>query len=113
MMRAVWNGVVLAEAPRTVRLEGNHYFPPESLRREHLLDSSTETVCPWKGLAQYYTVLVDGRANTDAAWYYAKPRRLARKIAAHVAFRNGVQIEGEWKGPGLLGWLRTKLAAPR
>jgi uncharacterized protein (DUF427 family) len=98
MMRAVWNGVVLAEAPRTVRVEGNHYFPPESLRQEYFVDSSTKTVCPWKGLARYYTVMVDGEANTDAAWYYPKPSPLARRISNHVAFWNGVRIEGEPEG---------------
>ncbi|MGH3603651.1 MAG: DUF427 domain-containing protein [Pseudonocardiaceae bacterium] len=110
MMRAVWNGVVLAEAPRTVRVEGNHYFPAESLRTEHLVDSSTTTVCPWKGQAHYYTVRVDGQTNPDAAWYYPKPSRLARKISDHVAFGNGVQVEGETEGEagGLLGRLRGR-----
>jgi hypothetical protein len=70
MMRAVWHGVVLAEAPRTIRLEGNHYFPAESLRREFFVASSTKTVCPWKGLARYYTVRVGENVNPDAAWYY-------------------------------------------
>lgn len=60
MIRAVWNGTVLAEAPRTVRVEGNHYFPPESLHREHLIESPTTSICPWKGLAHYYNVVVDG-----------------------------------------------------
>ena len=104
MMRAAWNGVVLAEAPRTVRVEGNHYFPPESLHREFLVESSTKTVCPWKGLARYYTVMVRGAANPDAAWYYSKPSPLARRIKNHVAFWNGVVVEGEPEGerPGLL-----------
>lgn len=98
MMRAVWNGVVLAEAPRTVRVEGNHYFPPDSLRREYFVDSPSKSVCPWKGLARYYTVMVDGDANPDAAWYYANPSPLARRIKDHVAFWNGVRIEGEPEG---------------
>jgi uncharacterized protein (DUF427 family) len=98
MMRAVWNGVVLAEAPRTVRVEGNHYFPPDSLRKEFFVDSATKTVCLWKGLARYYTVLVDGEANLDAAWYYRNPSPLARRIKDHVAFWNGVRIEGEPEG---------------
>ncbi|CKQ30827.1 acyl-CoA thioesterase [Mycobacterium tuberculosis] len=76
MIRAVWNGTVLAEAPRTVRVEGNHYFPPESLHREHLIESPTTSICPWKGLAHYYNVVVDGPygpVNPDAAWYTAGP----------------------------------------
>ena len=95
MIRAVWNGVVLAEAPRTVRLEGNHYFPAESLHREYLEDSPTTTRCPWKGRARYYTVVVDGTVNPDAAWYYPKPSPLARKIKNFVAFSHGVRIEVE------------------
>ena len=110
MMRAVWNGVVLAEAPRTVRVEGNHYFPAGSLRTEHLVDSATTTVCPWKGQAHYYTVRVGGQTNPDAAWYYPKPSRLARKITDHVAFGNGVRVEGETEGEasGLLDRLRGR-----
>jgi uncharacterized protein (DUF427 family) len=96
-------------------VEGNHYFPSESLRREHLVDSATTTVCPWKGLAHYYTVRVDGEANPDAAWYYPKPSRLARRITDHVAFGNGVHVEGEPEGEagGLLGRLRTRLDGRR
>lgn len=93
MIRAVWNGVVLAEAPQTVQLEGNHYFPAESVHREYLQDSSTTTRCPWKGRASYYTIVVDGTANPDAAWYYPRPSPLARKIKDHVAFWRGVRVE--------------------
>lgn len=95
MLRAVWNGVVVAEAPRTVRVEGNHYFPPESLNREYFSKSRMKSLCPWKGLASYYTVTVDGAVNRDAAWYYPHPSPLARRIKNHVAFWNGVHIEGE------------------
>jgi uncharacterized protein (DUF427 family) len=98
MMRAVWHGVVLAEAPRTVRLEGNHYFPPGSVRREYLIDSPSKSVCPWKGLAHYYSVAVDGETNPDAAWYYPHPSPLARRIKNHVAFWNGVTVEGQREG---------------
>ncbi len=94
-MRATWNGAVLAEAPRTVRVEGNHYFPPESVRREHLTESRTKSVCPWKGLARYYTVTVAGEVIADAGWYYPHPSPLARRIKNHVAFRHGVRVEGE------------------
>lgn len=95
MIRAVWNGTVLAEAPRTVRVEGNHYFPPDSLRREFFTESKTSSLCPWKGVARYYNVTVDGQVNADAGWYYPKPSPLARKIKNHVAFWRGVTIEGE------------------
>jgi uncharacterized protein (DUF427 family) len=90
---AVWNGAVLAEAPRTICLEGNHYFPPGSLNQEYFTRSRAKSLCPWKGLASYYTVTVDGRANPNAAWYYPYPSPLARKIKNHVAFWNAVQIE--------------------
>lgn len=95
MIRAVWNGAVLAESAETVTLEGNHYFPVESLRREYLSDSTTTTVCPWKGTAHYYTVTVDGKTNTDAAWYYPEPSAKAAQIKDRVAFWKGVRIEGE------------------
>ena len=93
MIRAVWNGAVLAEAPETVRLEGNHYFPADSLRREYLSDSATTTVCPWKGTAHYYSLNVDGQINTDAAWYYPDPSAKAAVIKDHVAFWRGVKVE--------------------
>lgn len=115
MMRAVWNGVVIAETPRTVRVEGNHYFPPESVRREYVLESRTKSVCPWKGMARYYTVTVDGEVNPDAAWYYPRPSPLARRIRNHVAFWNGVVVEGEPEGerPGLLDRLPVWLGGKR
>lgn len=94
MMRAMWNGVVLAETPRTKVVEGNHYFPPESLNREYFTDSPSKSLCPWKGVARYYTVIVDGVPNPDAAWYYSHPTFLARRIKNHVAFWNGVTVEG-------------------
>ncbi|MCW1959202.1 MAG: DUF427 domain-containing protein [Mycobacterium sp.] len=92
MIRAVWNGAVLAEAPETVRLEGNHYFPADCLRREYFSDSATTTVCPWKGTAHYYTVTVGGQTNPDAAWFYPEPSTKAGQIRDHVAFWKGVQI---------------------
>ena len=95
MIRAVWNGAVLAEAEHTVKLEGNDYFPPESLRREFLDASATTTVCPWKGTASYYSVTVDGKVNPDAAWYYPTPRAKAQEIVNHVAFWKGVKIEAD------------------
>ena len=93
MIRAVWNGAVLAEAPETVVLEGNHYFPVASLHREFFSDSATTTVCPWKGTAHYYSLNVDGQINTDAAWYYPDPSAKAAAIKDHVAFWRGVKVE--------------------
>jgi uncharacterized protein (DUF427 family) len=93
VLRAVWNGVVLAETAHTVQVEGNHYFPPESLRREYFAASTTTSRCPWKGLAHYYTLSVHGEMNPDAAWYYPHPSPRARQIKDHVAFWNGVRVE--------------------
>ena len=91
-MQAVFNRVVVAESDDTVVVEGNHYFPEESLKREFFLPSSTQTTCPWKGRASYYTVEVDGVTGTDAAWYYPQPSSAARQIAGRVAFWRGVQV---------------------
>ncbi len=93
LIRAVWNGAVLAEAQETVQLEGNDYFAADCVRREFLTDSATTTRCPWKGTAHYYTVTVDGQTNPDAAWYYPDPSSRAQQIAGHVAFWKGVRIE--------------------
>ena len=92
-MKAVWNGAVLAESDATVVVEGNHYFPPDSLRREHFKPSGTHTVCGWKGTASYYSVVADGNENPDAAWYYPAPKPDAVHIKDHVAFWKGVKIE--------------------
>lgn len=94
-MRAMWNGAVLAESDDTVVVEGNHYFPADSLRREHFTDSSTHTVCPWKGTASYYTVVVGQSSNPDAAWYYPAPKPAADQIRNRVAFWRDVQITEE------------------
>lgn len=93
-MKATWNGAVLAESDKTIAIEGNHYFPPDSIRAEHFKPSGTHTVCPWKGTASYYTIEVDGKQNPDAAWYYPEPKDAAREIAACVAFWKGVKVEG-------------------
>ncbi|MGV1087499.1 MAG: DUF427 domain-containing protein [Mycobacterium sp.] len=93
MIRAIWNGAVLAEAPETVIVEGNHYFPADSLHREYFTGSATNTRCPWKGTASYYTVVVDGDENTDAAWFYPEPSAAASEIKDRVAFWKGVRIE--------------------
>ena len=92
-MKATWNGQVLAESDDTTMVEGNHYFPPDSLDREFFRDSDTHTTCPWKGLASYLDVVVDGNTNRDAAWYYPEPKEAAEHIAGYVAFSKGVSIE--------------------
>lgn len=91
-MRAIWNGVVLAESDDTVVVEGNHYFPVESLREEYFLPSDHRSPCPWKGVASYRSVSVDGQVNRDAAWEYERPWPLARKVKGRVAFGRGVQV---------------------
>ena len=85
-MKAIWNGAVIAESDDTVVVEGNHYFPAGSVCRELLVESDTHTVCPWKGTASYYTVVVGGERNADAAWYYAEPKPEAAAIRGRVAF---------------------------
>lgn len=93
MAKATWNGAVIAESEDTVMVEGNHYFPRSSVRSEYLEDSSHSSVCPWKGQAGYYSLVVDGQRNQDAAWFYAEPKSKAAHIKDHVAFSRGVHIE--------------------
>ena len=92
-MKATWNGAVLAESDDTVVVEGNHYFPSDSVKREHFRESEKHTVCPWKGTASYYDVIVGGETNKDAAWYYPQPKDAARQIKDRVAFWRGVKVE--------------------
>ncbi len=92
-MKAIWNGTTLAESDRTVVVEGNHYFPADAVKMEYFKESDTHTTCPWKGLASYYTVAVDGQENSDAAWYYPQPKDAAKQIAGHVAFWRGVKVQ--------------------
>ena len=92
MHRAIWNDTVIAESANTIFLEGNIYFPPDSLRSEHLTASSNKTTCPWKGLASYYDVVVNGDVNHSAAWTYPDPSSAAIEIRDYVAFWNGVQV---------------------
>ncbi|MCI0445704.1 DUF427 domain-containing protein [bacterium] len=92
-MKATWNNAVLAESNDTVVVEGNHYFPAESIHREHFRDSATHTSCPWKGEASYYDVVVNGEVNKDAAWYYPNPKEAAKNIEGHVAFWKGVKVQ--------------------
>ena len=92
-MKAIWNGAVIAESDDTVVVEGNHYFPPDSLNREVLAESDHTTVCPWKGTAGYYNVVVDGETNANAAWVYRTPKDAAAEVKDHVAFWKGVSVE--------------------
>ncbi len=91
-VQAIFNDTVIADSADTVVVEGNHYFPPDALRPEYVRPSRTRTLCPWKGLASYYDVEVDGVASRNAAWYYPRPSFLARRIKGRVAFCNGVQV---------------------
>ena len=93
MPKAIWNGVVLAESNNCKVVEGNQYFPSDSVNRQFLQPSETHTTCPWKGLASYYTIVVDGKENKDAAWYYPSPKNAAQQIKDHVAFWRGVKVE--------------------
>ncbi len=93
MARATWNGAVLADTDRFEMVEGNVYFPPDTINRAYFRESATHTVCPWKGTASYYSVTVDGETNADAAWYYPEPKDAAANIRDHVAFWKGVRVE--------------------
>jgi uncharacterized protein (DUF427 family) len=93
MARAIWNGAVLAESNNCEIVEGNYYFPADSLNREYFKQSDTHTTCHWKGEASYYTIEVDRKQNLDAAWYYPKPKEKAKNIQGYVAFWRGVKVE--------------------
>ena len=92
MVTATWRGRVLAESDKTIVVEGNHYFPPDSVHREYFRESSTTTTCSWKGEACYYDIVIDGEVNRDAAWYYPDPKPEARTIKGYVAFWKGVEV---------------------
>jgi len=94
-MKATWNGVTVAESDDTVLVEGNHYFPMSSLNRDHVTFSNHKTTCPWKGTASYYSLLVNGELNTDAAWYYADPKPEAEEIRDRVAFWKDVKVSAQ------------------
>ena len=91
-MQAIWNNTVIAESDDTVVVEGNHYFPESSLKREYISFSNHKTTCHWKGQASYYSLLVNGEMNTDAAWYYADPKPEAEEIRGRIAFWKGVKV---------------------
>jgi len=93
MTTARWNGAVIAQSDATIVVEGNHYFPPDTVRPAHLRASATHTTCGWKGIASYYDVVVSDAVNRDAAWYYPAPKDAAKNIAGYVAFWRGVTVE--------------------
>lgn len=93
MAKATWNGTVVAESDETVIVEGNHYFPPSSIRRELMTETAKTTVCPWKGTANYFTLELDGDTAENAAWIYHEPKPAASEIAGHVAFWGAVEVE--------------------
>jgi uncharacterized protein (DUF427 family) len=91
-MKAIWNNEVIAESDKTEVVENNHYFPKSAVKEEYLKSSDTHTTCPWKGLASYYTLSVNGKENKDAAWYYPEPKEAAKEIKDHIAFWKGVEV---------------------
>ena len=93
MAKAIWNGVTLAESDRFEVVEGNIYFPPDTINRQYFKDSDTHTTCGWKGQASYFNIVVNGEVNTDAAWYYPIPKQAAENIKDYVAFWRGVRVE--------------------
>jgi uncharacterized protein (DUF427 family) len=93
MPKAIWNGAVIAESNDTVVVESNHYFPPNAVNKEYLKESDTHTTCPWKGVASYYSIEVDGQLNKDAAWYYPSAKEKAKNIEGYIAFWRGVKVE--------------------
>lgn len=91
-MKAIWRGVIIAQSNDTIVIEGNHYFPPESVNRNYLQKSRTVTSCFWKGLASYYSIVIGGETNEDAAWYYAEPTEAAMEIKNYIAFWKGIEV---------------------
>ncbi len=93
MAKAIWKDEVIAESQNTIMIEGNHYFPPQDIRKEYLIESDYRSTCPWKGEAYYYDILINGEKNENAAWYYPQPKEKALQIKDNVAFWKGVIIE--------------------
>lgn len=91
-MKAIWKDIVIAESNETVAVEGNHYFPPHSVNQGYLRNSETKSTCPWKGLASYYDIVIEGDVNKDAAWYYPETKEAAKHIIGYVAFWKGVEV---------------------
>ncbi len=93
MAKAIWNGVILAESDNCQIVEGNFYFPPETINKQYFQTSDTHTTCGWKGVASYYTISVNGQQNKDAAWYYPETKEKAKNIQGYIAFWKGVKVE--------------------
>ena len=93
MPKAIWNGAVLAESDKCEVVEGNQYFPPDAINKQYFKESNTHSSCPWKGVASYYTLEVDGQENKDAAWYYPTAKDRAKNIEGYIAFWKGVKVE--------------------
>jgi uncharacterized protein (DUF427 family) len=93
MPKAIWNGAVLAESDKCEVVEGNQYFPPDAINKDYFKESNTHTTCPWKGVASYYTIEVNGQENKDAAWYYPTAKDAAKNIEGYIAFWKGVKVE--------------------
>ncbi|GAB5491228.1 MAG: DUF427 domain-containing protein [Phototrophicaceae bacterium] len=93
MVQAIWNDVIIAESDETIVVEGNHYFPASAVNQDLLADNSSHTICPWKGVASYYDIVVDGKTNSGAAWYYPQPKDAASEIKDYVAFWKGVEVK--------------------
>jgi len=91
-MKAIWHDVILAESDETISVEGNYYFPPESIKKEYFKQSDYHTTCPWKGEASYYNIVVDQEINNDGAWFYPDPKEAAKEIKNYVAFWKGVEV---------------------
>ncbi len=91
-MKAIWNNHVIAQSDKTIKIEGNQYFPPDSIKKEFFKETETHTTCPWKGVASYFSLEVDGKENKDAAWFYPEPKNMAKAIRKHIAFWKGVEI---------------------
>lgn len=91
-MKAIWNDTIIAESTNTIVIENNHYFPPESIKKEFLKESNTHSHCPWKGDASYYSIEVDGERNPDAVWYYPNTSHAAKPIEGYFAFWKGVEV---------------------
>ncbi len=112
MTKAIWNGAVLAESEATIVVEGNHYFPPDSINRAYFSPSDKHSTCPWKGVASYYSIEVDGSVNKDAAWVYPEPKEAASQIKDYVAFWKGVKVtdgDGDEESESLLKRMQSKL----
>ena len=91
-MKASWQDTIIAESDRTIVIEGNHYFPPDSIKTEYFSPSETHSTCPWKGVASYYSLKIGDQSNADAAWYYPEPKAAAKSIKNYVAFWRGVKV---------------------